>query len=369
MNTLSKHTLFFIATLFLSQVQASNFSGVSYFDFSYADKQGGVFDMKRTYLKYANKLSHNMDYNIVLDVARDNDDNKLSVYLKKAEMKIQMFVESSLSLGLISMNMFNVQEQTWGYRYVYKSAMDFYQFSSSADFGVGYHYRLGDINFSALLTNGEGYKSSGTDEFQKYSFQILYGPPNLKSISRGSAFNTGLVLSIENFEAMVPREGVEVDNLEEYNNPTVQDLFSGTKMVTGLFAGFTNEAIMGGLEYNMYNTLDSQYTNADQGDLQEFGDDIFAGVYSTYGQLKTVTLISTYFSIGIAPKFNTFFRLDMYDPNAVSDATNDSETHVLMGMHFALSDRINAAPLIKHNILELSDEVSTDLMISFEFNF
>ena len=66
MNTLSKHTLFFIATLFLSQVQASNFSGVSYFDFSYVDKKGGVFDVTRTYLGYANKLSHKKEVKVAL---------------------------------------------------------------------------------------------------------------------------------------------------------------------------------------------------------------------------------------------------------------------------------------------------------------
>ena len=178
MNTLSKHTLFFIATLFLSQVQASNFSGVSYFDFSYVDKKGGAFDMTRTYLGYANKLSHNMDYNVTLDVARDSDGSNLSVYLSNAELRMQLFVEASISLGLIKMNMFDTQEQTWGYRYIYKSAMELYDFSASDDFGLGFYYKLGDFNFSALLTNGEGYNSSGTDKFQKYSFQFLYGKSN-----------------------------------------------------------------------------------------------------------------------------------------------------------------------------------------------
>ena len=369
MNVLSKNILLFIAVLFLSQVQASNFSGVSYFDFSYVDKQGGVFNMTRTHLKYANKLSHNMDYNIVLDVERESDDSSLSVYLSNAELRMQLFVEASISLGLIKMNMFDTQEETWGHRYISKSAMELYNFSASDDFGVGFYYRLGNLNFSALLTNGEGYNSSGIDEFQKYSFQFLYGKSNLKSISKGSAFNVGLALSIENFESMVPRSGVVIDNLEEYNSPTVQDLFSGTRIVTGLFGGFTNESVMAGFEYNMFNTLDSEYTTIDQGDNVPFGDDELAGVYSTYGQMKTSTIISTYFSLGVAPKLSTFFRLDMYDPNIAVDANTDSQTHILIGVQFALSDQINVAPLIKQNILESSDAGTTDLMVNFEFRF
>ena len=45
MNMLSKNILLFALALLLSQTQASNLSGVSYFDFSYVDGQGGVFDM------------------------------------------------------------------------------------------------------------------------------------------------------------------------------------------------------------------------------------------------------------------------------------------------------------------------------------
>ena len=105
MNSLSKNILLFIAILFLSQAQASDFSGVSYFDFSYVDRRGGVFDMKRTHLKYANKLSHTIDYNVILDVARESDDSSLSVYLSNAELRMQLFIEASISLGLIKMTL------------------------------------------------------------------------------------------------------------------------------------------------------------------------------------------------------------------------------------------------------------------------
>ena len=91
----------FVAILLLSNVQASSLSGVSYFDFSYVDRQGGVFDMTRTYLNYTNKLSYNMNYNVTLDVARNSEDGKLSAYLRNAELRMQLFVEAFLLLLLL----------------------------------------------------------------------------------------------------------------------------------------------------------------------------------------------------------------------------------------------------------------------------
>jgi len=379
MNMLSKNTLLFALALLLSQAQASNLSGVSYFDFSYIDGQGGVFDMKRTHLIYSNKLSHNINYNVVLDVERDSDDNNLSAYLSNAELRMQLFVESSISLGLIKMNIFDVQEQTWGYRYIYKSAMELYGFSASDDLGIGYYYKLKDFNFSALLTNGEGYNSSAKDSFQKYSFQFLYGKPDLKAVSKGSAFNAGLVLSIENFDVSIPRVGQIIGDQTAFDNPPEsQGQLSGSKLLTGLFTGYTNESIMAGFEFNQYSSFDSEYIAVDpeddgdpnsDGDGLLYNDDTLQGLNSTYGNTKNSTLISTYFSIGLATRFNLFFRADIYDPNIASDVIDDSQTNVLIGMHYALSNQINIAPLIKHNILESSDDGSTDLMINFEFNF
>ena len=69
----------------------------------------------------------------------------------------------SLNLqSLIGMNMFNVQEKTWGNRFIEKTALDFAGWSSSADLGFGISKDLfNNISLSFLMTNGEGYKKDG----------------------------------------------------------------------------------------------------------------------------------------------------------------------------------------------------------------
>ena len=184
--------------------KSGEISGLTYFDFTYSDDKG-VFDVKRTYLNYGQKLSEISKFKMTLDVGRDTSgddtDERLSAYLKKAQITITPKENSSFYLGLIGMNMFNVQEKTWGYRYIAKSAMNEYGFSSSADLGFGYKLKLKKFMLSTLLTNGEGFKSSGSDEFQKISLQFLYGDSNLRSIQSGNAFNVGLALSFEPFSS------------------------------------------------------------------------------------------------------------------------------------------------------------------------
>ena len=122
--------------------QSSKISGLTYFDFTYSDDKG-IFDVKRSYLNYSTKLSDISKFKMILDIGRDmsglDSDERLSAYLKKAQITITPKESSSFYLGLIGMNMFDVQEKTWGYRYISKSAMDQYGFSSSADFGFGYN--------------------------------------------------------------------------------------------------------------------------------------------------------------------------------------------------------------------------------------
>ena len=354
-------------------------SGLTYYDFTYSDDKG-VFDVKRTYLKYSRKLSDKHYFNFILDVGRDNSgldtDQRLSAYLKKAQFTMKLKEKSFLYFGLIGMNMFNIQEKTWGYRYINKSAMDQYGFSSSADFGLGYKQKFGKFSLSTFLTNGEGYKSSGNDEFQKLSIQLLYGNPNLRSVASGVAFNGGLVLSVEPYESNYATVGeVLPDDGQQYLDPASFEVSDGVKSVVGLFGGFTQQAVLGGFEYNQSSSFDDAYTATDGGDGLFGTDDTVSGLYSTYGDMKTSSLVSTYLSIGITPKFNMLFRADIYDENTAEDAIEDSHTKVFMGMHFPLSSYMALAPVIVHTKLESRENdpdfetASTDFRLNFKFKF
>ena len=129
------------------------------------------------------------------------------------------------------------------------------------------------------------------------------------------------------------------------------------------------DVFMGGFEYSQYATFDDVFTGRepDNDPDDDFGtDDILVPLYSTYGGMKTSTLLSTYFSLGLTSKSSIFLRTDIYDSNIVSDATDDSETHLFLGFHFSASDHIDFAPVIKYNILEANDDPTIDFGINFK---
>ena len=90
------------------------------------------------------------------------------------------------------MNMFNVQEKTWGNRFLKKSAMDEFKFSASADLGFAITQKLGPVTASVLMSNGEGYKESDVDDENKISVQLVMGEQKL---NKQDGYNLGLVYS------------------------------------------------------------------------------------------------------------------------------------------------------------------------------
>ena len=352
------------------------FSGLMYFDFTYTNDAGPTFDLKRSYFSYSKKISDRMNYKMILDVGRDlsgdDTDEKLSAYLKKAQVDIKIKNNGLMSFGLIGMNMHNVQENTWGYRYISKSPIDLYGFQSTADFGLGYKHQFGKFSLSTLLTNGEGYKSLAANRFPQFSMQLLYGSPNLRSVYSGKAFNIGLSMSSEAFESEYPIDndaGTLTDDGDGGYTDLSTEIFNGNELVLGLFSGFTLQSIMGGFEFNMLNSFDGNFSINNGADQTPFGNDDTIEYFSTYGDIKTSTLISTYFSFGITPKFNMLLRADIYDPNNAEDAIEDSQTNILLGFNFPLSESFNLAPIIRYNGREVSDNSTTDLLVNFEVKF
>ena len=114
-------------------------SGVTFFEYHSGDldkaneKHG--FKLSRAYLTYKNDISDELSFKFQTDVGQVANDNRWTAYLKKAQLDWKMNNGMKISLGLIGMNMFNVQEKTWGNRFIEKTALDFAGWSSSADLG------------------------------------------------------------------------------------------------------------------------------------------------------------------------------------------------------------------------------------------
>ena len=168
----------YITLLFITfSISYANISGVAYFEFE------DSFSLSRTYFTYKTDISDELSFKLQTDVGRLDtgvDDDRWTVYLKKAHLDWKVNSDMKISMGMIGMNMFNVQEKTWGNRFLKKSAMDEYKFSASADLGFAITQKLGPVTASVLMSNGEGYKGG----LEKKTATIKVDVP--KGVSNGN---------------------------------------------------------------------------------------------------------------------------------------------------------------------------------------
>lgn len=213
----------------LGFVFSNNISGVAYFE--YEDS----FSLSRTYFTYKSEISDELSFKFQTDVGKVGTDNRWTGFLKKAQLDWKCDSNMKISMGMIGLNMLNIQEKTWGNRFVSKSAMDYYGYSATADLGIGIYRNFGNISTSLLMTNGEGYKNSDVDDKNKLSLRVMAGE---KKLNNNEGHNFGLVYS----------------SLEDIT-------------VTGLFGGWSKNGLVIGAEYNVSdnngveNSLSSMYLN------------------------------------------------------------------------------------------------------------
>lgn len=321
------------------------FSGVTYFDYTYdltedAANDAG-FGLKRVYFTYQQDLSESVSYKFQTDVGQlsvinfDKNDEldgikktQFVAYLKKAqldwELQNELFKSSTsfakLTFGMQGMNIFNVTEKTWGFRFLQKSAMDKYKFSSSADMGIGFSWSFDNLNYSFMYTNGAGYKKSENDEHKKISAQFVYGQKNL---SKKDGFNIGTSFSMEPYD---------------YKNT---DLTMSTKNKTlmAFYGGYAGNSLRIGGEFDTY--------------LDE-GTDI------------TQQIIAGYASYKISDKLEGLIYLDMYDPDTSTES--DGNTDMIIGANYRPEKGLTITPNIRVSTPDEGD-AKTTFMLNFEFKF
>ena len=278
----------YILTLLLTfSLSYANISGVAYFE--YEDS----FALSRTYFTYKTDISDELSFKFQTDVGAidnaetsvdgedvDNDD-RWTAFLKKAQLDWKVNPNMKISMGMIGMNMLNVQEKTWGNRFLYKSAMDKYGFSATADLGFAISRKDGNVTSSFMLSNGEGYKESNVDDKNKISAQVVLGPTKLKN---NNDYNFGLVYS----------------KLED-------------EKVTGFFSGWGREKIIAGFEYN---TKDNGATTDD--------------------------LISIYANYDISDDLTAFVRMDSFDED--TDAIGGETDVTMLGFIWTPTKGLDICP-------------------------
>ena len=284
--------------------------GDAFFHFQYEDADNNEFLFKRAYLTVSSKVSDNISYKFQADIGKGGPTD-YSVYLKNANIAWKTDL-GKFTFGMQGMNMFKVQENTWGYRFISKTPMDLAKFSSSADLGVRFDKKLGGLSANVMLTNGAGYKKVENDKYKKLSASATYGQTKLKK-----GFNAGVVFSTEG-----------------YDYATASGVETGNSLVVGGFGGTVVGALRLGAEYSMKTMSDST--------------DVTASVLSAYVNYK------------INKKLSAFARHD------ISDDGSASEGFTIIGANYTPEKALSIAPNLLVETAEGQDAAMT-YRLSFRF--
>ena len=289
--------------------------GDAHFHYTFEDADNNSFNISRAYFTFAKKVNDKVAYKFQTDIGAGGP-SAYTVYLKNANLSYKSDF-GKFVFGLQGMNMFKIQENTWGYRFIYKTAMDKNKYSSSADLGIGWEKSFGAITPSVMLTNGTGYKKAEDDQYKKLSVRLLYGDAKLKK-----GFNAGAVMSMES---------------EDYAN-TSGDTEKGSTMVMGAFAGMASGPFRVGGEFAMKSeSMDSD---------------------------KSANLISVYGKYKINKMLTGFGRMDMVEPDA--DTDGDGYNFLILGVDYHPGKVFHMAPNMTMKMPEEGDSHSV-YQVSFRF--
>ena len=296
-------------------------SGVGFYNYSMDLTEGvegaskGSFAFDRVYFTYKNSISDDLAFKFQTDVGQVAEDPRLTAYLKKAQLDWKSPV-GKITLGMQGMNMFNVTEKTWGFRFLEKSPMDKHGFSSSADMGVGYSGKLDDLSFSALITNGSGYKKQENDAYKKMSFQLVYGE---KKLIKNNGFNIGTAVSMEPYTGAGGEE---------------------SKTVMSFFSGYAGSGLRIGGEFDM---------------MTDSNGDV------------TQQIMAFYSSYRLMDNLEGLLYVDMYDVDV--DADEDSETYIIAGLNYYPTKGLIVTPNVRMTSFEDGSDGQTMFKMSFQFKF
>ena len=321
----------------ISSIFAQGISGLSYFNYTRGDVDKGEdhgFYINRVYFTYKNSVSEKVSFKFQSDM--QNKGEAFYMYIKNAKLDYVCKWDIILTLGMQGMNMFNVQEKTWGNRFLSQISMDENGWSSSADLGIGVLKSFGMISASILYTNGEGYKNQSSDNNEKVSVQAMYGERNL---SQTEGFNVGGVFSTL-----------------DYTNSTSEEK---TAQVMGLFGGFSSSGFRGGFEYNLGTDLNLIVVD-DDSETTGVDETVF------YGSSSSLMSFYGTYNLSFVDGLSAIIKYNMIDTDVDTD---DTETSTLLA---GLSYQCAEGLLVSPNMLQTTigdEDPTTAINLTFKFNF
>ena len=325
-----KYLIILITYISISIAADGKIGGVTYFNYTNAEEES-AFNFQRQYFGYGGDISDQVSFKILFDVGRtnknDGEDSRLVAFLKKAQFDYSTSY-GKISMGLIGMNTYNIQEKNWGYRFIEKSAIDKYRFSSTADLGIGFSRSITDqLNMSLQIVNGEGFKKPQSDKYHKIAFNSTYGERNLV---KNSGFNAGVVYTTEQSD----------------NTPNI---------MTSIFGGFAGMGLRLGGQYNVVRDGQTKLVVIDS-----------VGAIGATVELES-NIISVSANYAVRNNIDIFARYDMVDDN---DITNkNGENYLVTGIVLTCNGGISVAPNVRITTSEDETDSVTEYKINFQFKF
>ena len=304
-----KNLIILLTCISISMAVDGKIGGITYFDYSKTEDES-AFTFNRQYFSYAVDMSEDIKFKVIFDVGRSATDSRLNTYLKKSQIDYKTS-HANISLGLIGMNTYGVQEKNWGYRFIEKSAIDKYGFSSTADIGIGFSRSLIDnLNMSLQVVNGEGFKQPQLDKYHKISLNTTYGE---RRLNKNDGYNTGIVYSTEATDS------------------------DPTNMISA-FGGFAGMGLRLGAEYDML----------------------------TKGNTES-SIISVSANYSFMDNKDIFLRYDIYDGD--TSVEEDGSSYIITGILLSCGNGLSVAPNMRIESFENDSDSKTEYKINFQFKF
>ncbi len=275
--------------------------GTVFFNYKYdltedVDKKSS-FNLERAYLGYKYDFAKNLSGKVIFDIGYDGTTKAFTAFAKNAYLDWTMCSHFKLSVGLIPVKHFDLQEKMWGYRYIIKPVADEYGMGTTADLGLNGEITVNEmLSFNAYIINGEGFKNI-QDPFGMHKYGVN---GTLKPVE-GLAFRLHYDMMPNKFTEILPDESEVVSD-------------TSTISVFSAFIGYEKKDVFRvGFDYNMMNNA-TKYTQ-----------------YADGYKLNAFSIFGTYI---FNPNWEIFARYDNVSSNELDGETqpwNVNDGSMVMG--------------------------------------
>jgi hypothetical protein len=283
------------------------------------ESQRSGFQFRRLYLTFDKKIDSDFSSRVRFEMNHtDYSYSTMTPDVKDAYLQWNFHNNHSACFGISASPAFSAIEKFWGYRYLDKSASDYYSIRSSRDFGVAFKGELfSALNYHFFWGNGESNASERSGRLDK-----------LYSLSLYNRLDNGLFFQV----------------YSDYRLSKNSDMneFSGQ-----FFLGYQNEVIRFGLQYTYQeNKLMRSEKNGD------------------------ITLFSMPVIYNYSEKINFICRGSYY---IAKEEQNYEELTLLGGFEYKMRDKISLMPNILYNdyIFEENKKAGKDVIsrMTLYYNF